>query len=129
LRSRCSPLSLHDALPISSTRRSRGMSTPAMRATICPPCPFPVSLALLHLVLGVVTNDQHHALAADDLAPLTPRLDRCSYFHDLPHPLASGRRAVSRQSLPPTALPRRGRPTSAIMASARAAHNPPTCPI
>src|SRR6266498_2456673 len=98
-----------------STRRSRGMSTPAMRATICPPCPFPVSLALLHLVLGIVTDDQHHALAANDLAPLTPRLDRCSYLHDLLHSLASGRRAVGRHVLPPTALTRRGRPASASL--------------
>src|SRR5690242_6768546 len=65
-----------------SIRRSRGMSTPAMRATAALRA-LSWSLALLHLVLGVVADDQHHALAADDLAPLTPRLDRCSYLHDL----------------------------------------------
>jgi hypothetical protein len=34
-----------------------------------------LQLALLHLVLGVATDDQDHALPADDLAPLTAGLD------------------------------------------------------
>src|ERR1700716_4249251 len=56
---------------------SRGMSTPAIRAT-CTLTPIgwrKGQLALLHLVLGVSADDHHRALAADDLAALTARFN------------------------------------------------------
>jgi hypothetical protein len=56
-----------------TTRFSRGMSTPAMRAI--------GALSLSLLVLGDNADDHHHAGALDDLAPLTARLDRGRNLH------------------------------------------------
>src|SRR5207253_5916124 len=56
-----------------STRLSRGMSTPAMRAM--PDLPLPL------LVLGVVADHPDSAVALDDLAAVTHLLDRCSHLH------------------------------------------------
>src|SRR5262249_50267571 len=57
-----------------STRFSRGMSTPAMRAI-----PAPLSLPLLVLRLGADHEDR--ALAPDDLALVAALLDACPDFH------------------------------------------------
>src|SRR5690349_10060914 len=63
-----------------SSRFSRGMSTPAIRA-------MPFLLALALLVPGVLADDHHHAVAADHLALLTdgfdarPDLHRHSYLY------------------------------------------------
>src|SRR4051812_7497516 len=95
-----------------SMRRSRGMSTPAMRATLALR-----ALSLLHLVLGVVTDNQDHALAANDLASLAARLDGRSYLHDRSHPLhlAAVQSAASSSRHPPEAAraPRIGKNASA----------------
>src|SRR5690348_2368038 len=50
-----------------STRFSRGMSTPAMRAIVRLPLPL--------LVLRVRADDHHGAVAPDDLAVVAARLD------------------------------------------------------
>src|SRR5688500_9426226 len=56
-----------------TSRFSRGMSTPAMRA---------IGSALPLLVSGAGGADDHHpAVAADDLALLAHRLDARSYLH------------------------------------------------
>src|SRR5690242_4538215 len=55
-----------------STRFSRGMSTPAIRA---------IASALPLLVLGVLANDHHGAMAPDDLAVVATRLDGRSDLH------------------------------------------------
>jgi hypothetical protein len=52
---------------------SRGMSTPAMRATSAP-APARLS-ALLLLVLRIGANHHHRAFATDDLAALAARFD------------------------------------------------------
>src|SRR5919112_3275271 len=57
-----------------STRLLRGMFTPAMRAKAVP---LPLSL----LVSRVLADDEHPAVAADDLALLAHRLHRRSYLH------------------------------------------------
>src|SRR4051794_867546 len=57
-----------------STRLLRGTFTPAIRAIRY--------LALTLLVAGVLADDEHRAMAADDLALLAHRLDRRSYLHD-----------------------------------------------
>src|SRR3954471_2616505 len=57
-----------------STRLLRGTLTPAIRAISESP------LALL--VAGVLADDEHRAVTADDLALLAHRLDRRSYLHD-----------------------------------------------
>src|SRR4051794_8998597 len=88
-----------------SMRRSRGMSTPAMRATSALR-----ALSLLHLVLGVVTDNQNHTLGADDLASLAGWLDGRSYFHFRSTPFPHGRRAVSCQFLPSPAISGTGAP-------------------
>src|SRR2546427_12542406 len=54
-----------------STRFSRGMSTPAIRA---------MTSALPLLVLGVGADDHHGAVTADDLAVVAACLDRGSDF-------------------------------------------------
>src|SRR3712207_2439720 len=56
-----------------STRLLRGMLTPAIRAMR--PLPLPL------LVTGVLADDEHPPVAADDLALLAHRLDRGSYLH------------------------------------------------
>src|SRR3954464_11815326 len=56
-----------------STRLLRGTLTPAMRAIRY--------LALTLLVAGVLADDEHRAVATDDLALLAHRLDRRSYLH------------------------------------------------
>src|SRR5512137_1178366 len=58
-----------------STRFSRGMSTPAIRA---------IASALPLLVLGVLADDHHGAMAPDDLAVVAPRLDGRSDLHRVP---------------------------------------------
>src|SRR5215210_2217196 len=50
------------------------MLTPAMRAL--------AKLLLPLLVTGVLADDEHRAVTADDLALLAHRLDRRSYLHD-----------------------------------------------
>src|SRR5512143_2132526 len=55
-----------------STRFSRGMSTPAMRA---------IASALPLLVLGVGADHHHGAVAPDDLAVVATRLDGRSDLH------------------------------------------------
>ena len=49
-------------------------------AVNCCPAHIPLSLPLLMFWI-LAANDHHHTLAADDLAVLTARLDRRSYFH------------------------------------------------
>src|SRR5919206_4916404 len=83
-----------------SRRLFSGMFTPAMRAMVAPRVPFlheyPARLAgslqsrrppygrpasaLPLLVARVLADDQDHAAAADGLAFLTHRLDRCTYL-------------------------------------------------
>src|SRR3954453_18657565 len=58
-----------------STRFSRGMSIPAIRA---------IASALPLLVLGVLADDHHGAVAPDDLAVVAPRLDGRSDLHQVP---------------------------------------------
>src|SRR6187200_422368 len=65
-----------------STRFSRGMSMPAIRA---------IASALPLLVLGVFANDHHGAMAPDDLAVVAPRLDGCSDLHRVPRLLQTVR--------------------------------------
>src|SRR5579862_8571823 len=60
-----------------STRFSRGRSTPAIRAIRCLLC-----LALLLLVLRVLADDHHAVAALDHLAFLAHPSDRCPYLHD-----------------------------------------------
>src|SRR3954447_6299387 len=55
-----------------SMRFSRGMSMPAIRA---------IASALPLLVLGVLADDHHGAVAPDDLAVVAPRLDGRSDLH------------------------------------------------
>jgi hypothetical protein len=55
-----------------STRLLRGMLTPEIRA---------IALALSLLVTRVRADDEHPAVAADDLAFFAHRFDRGSYFH------------------------------------------------
>src|SRR6476620_1711641 len=57
-----------------STRLFSGTLIPEIRAM--PLLPLPL------LVTGVGADDQHRAVAADDLALLAHRLDRRSYLHD-----------------------------------------------
>src|SRR5919109_3581296 len=57
-----------------STRLLRGMLTPAIRAISGSP--------LTLLVTRVLADHEDRAVAADDLALLTHRLDRRSYLHD-----------------------------------------------
>src|SRR5215207_3115587 len=56
-----------------STRLLSGMLIPAIRAM--PDLPLPL------LVAGVLTDDQHGAVASDDLALFAHRLYRRSYLH------------------------------------------------
>src|SRR3954470_6328830 len=65
-----------------STRFSRGMSIPAIRA---------IASALPLLVLGVLADDHHGAVAPDDLAVVAPRLDGCSDLHRVPRLLQTVR--------------------------------------
>src|SRR5688572_12038125 len=55
------------------TRFSRGISTPAIRATTRLPLPL--------LVLGDDADDHHHTRALDDLAALAARLHGCRNLH------------------------------------------------
>src|SRR5881397_2915547 len=57
-----------------STRLFSGTLIPEIRAMRALPLPL--------LVTGVLADDQHRAVAADDLALLAHRLDRRSYLHD-----------------------------------------------
>src|SRR3954452_5705575 len=56
-----------------STRLLRGTLTPAIRAM--------TQLPLTLLVAGGLADDEHRAVATDDLALLAHRLDRRSYLH------------------------------------------------
>src|SRR5215510_11028662 len=80
-----------------STRLLRGMLIPAIRAM--PRLPLPL------LVTGVLTDDQHGAVAPDDLALLAHRLHRRSYLHGSFQGLFPSPRLWPPFRLP---LPRRG---------------------
>src|SRR6059058_3343730 len=82
-----------------STRLLRGMLMPAMRAMTL--------LALPLLVPGVLADDQHAPVAADDLALLTHRLDRRSYLHG-PFRLMIQTGWLWRPGRPPLPCPRSG---------------------
>src|ERR1700691_3816094 len=65
-----------------SSRFSRGMSTPEIRATRCPlSSSSPVRSALALLVARVVADDHDHSVSPDDLALLADGLDARSYLH------------------------------------------------
>src|SRR5690348_12329238 len=71
-----------------STRFSRGMLTPAIRAI-----DRFLSLSLSLLVSGVRADDQHVAVPADDAALLTHRTDARTNFHRRLPRACGGRRA------------------------------------
>src|SRR5215207_4850050 len=106
------------------------MLTPAMRAMADLPLPL--------LVTGVLADDEHRAVAADDLALLAHRLDRRSYLHDafrsvirdvalaaarLPLPVEDARTRTGRTRRASTIAVVRSRRTRAT-GSARAARRP-----